>query len=285
MKETVLLFGPEKSLVGVITDPPPEARRAERPAVVLLNAGLLHRVGPNRLYVRLARRLAASGLVVARFDLSGVGDSRPAGERSGFAERAVAETRACIDLLAATRGARRFVVGGLCSGADHALLVAGEDPRIVGVALLEPVSAPSTAQVIDSYRDRLLRPTSWVRLLTGRSEAWTILARRLLARLGPRPRGAAAAPPPAPPSDAGSPGDRMRRFAERGGALCLVYSAGNPAHYHYRTVLRRQLDGVPADRLRVEVISGTDHVFTPLDSQGRLIDALCDWARTVAAEG
>jgi len=279
VKETALLFGPGKSLVGVITDPPSETRRAERPAVVLLNAGLLHRVGPNRLYVRLARRLAASGLVVARFDLSGVGDSRPAGERSGFAERAVAETRACIDLLAATRGARRFVVGGLCSGADHALLAAGEDARIVGVALLEPVSAPSTAQVIDSYRDRLLRPTSWVRLLTGRSEAWTILARRLRARLGPRPR--AAARPPAPPSDEGSPGYRMRRFAERGGALCLVYSAGNPAHYHYRTVLRRQLDGVPADRLRVEVIGETDHVFTPLASQARLIDALCDWAGTV----
>lgn len=280
MKETVLLFGPEKSLVGVITDPPPETRRADRPAVVLLNAGLLHRVGPNRLHVRLARRLAASGLVVARFDLSGVGDSRPVGERSGFAERAVAETRACIDLIAATRGVRRFIVGGLCSGADHALLAAGEDARIVGVALLEPVSAPSTAQVIDSYRDRLLRPASWIRLLTGRSEAWTILTRRLRSRLGPRPR-AVAAPPAAPPSDAGSPGDRMRRFAESGGALCLVYSAGNPAHYHYRTVLRQQLEGVPADRLRVEVIGETDHVFTPLESQGRLIDALCDWAGTV----
>ncbi len=271
MKESVLLFGREKSLVGVITDPPPEARRPGSPAVVLLNAGLLHRVGPNRLHVRLARRLAASGLVTARFDLSGIGDSRPAGERSGFAGRAVAETRACIDLLAAARGARRFVVGGLCSGADHALLAAGEDARIVGLALLEPVSAPSTAQVIDSYRDRLLRPASWIRLLTGRSEAWTILARRL------RPR-AAAAPPPASPSYEGSPGDRMRRFAERGGALCLVYSAGNPAHYHYRTVLRRQLEGAPPDRLRVEVIGETDHVFTPLDAQGRLIDALCDWA-------
>lgn len=282
MKESVLLFGPEKSLTGVITDPPPEARRGEGPSVVLLNAGLVHRVGPNRLYVRLARRLAASGLVVARFDLSGVGDSRPAGERSGFTERAVAETRACMDLLASTRGTGCFVVGGLCSGADNALVAAGEDPRIVGLALLEPVSAPSTAQVIDSYRDRLLLPASWIRLLTGRSEAWTILARRLRARLAPRAR-AATVPPPALPSDAGSPGDRMRRFADRGGVLCLVYSAGNPAHYHYRTVLRRQLEGVPARRLRVEVVDETDHVFTPLESQGRLIDALCDWAGGLGA--
>jgi hypothetical protein len=280
VKETALLFGPEKSLVGVITDPPPGAVRPGGPAVVLLNAGLVHRVGPNRLYVRLARRLAARGLVTARFDLSGIGDSRPAVERSGFAERAVAETRACVDLLAATRGARRFVVGGLCSGADHALLAAGEDARVVGLALLEPVSAPSTAQVIDSYRDRLLRPASWIRLLTGRSEAWTILTRRLRAALSPRPP-AAAASPPVPPPDTGSPGERMRRFAERGGALCLVYSAGNPAHYHYRTALSRQLEGVPPGRLRVEVIGETDHVFTPLDAQERLIEAVCSWAASV----
>jgi hypothetical protein len=277
VRETVVLFGPGKSLVGVITDPPLGERQPERPAVVLLNAGLVHRVGPNRLHVRLARRLASAGLVVARFDLSGVGDSRPAGDRSDFAQRAVAETRACMDLLAATRGSSRFVVGGLCSGADHGLLAAGEDSRIVGLALLEPVSAPSTAQVIDSYRERLLRPASWFRLLTGQSEILTILARRVRARLAPGKR-RAPAPPPAPPSDAESPGDRMRRFAERGGAVCLVYSAGNPAHYHYRSVLRRQLEAVPAGRLRVEVIGETDHVFTPLSSQGRLIDALCDWA-------
>jgi alpha/beta superfamily hydrolase len=280
VKETVVLFGPEKSLVGVITDPPPEARRLERPAVVLLNAGLLHRVGPNRLYVRLARRLASSGLVVARFDLSGVGDSRPIADGSGFTQRAVAEARACMDLLAATRGASRFVVGGLCSGADHGLLAAGEDSRIVGLALLEPVSAPSTAQVVDSYRDRLLRPASWARLLTGRSEVLTILAERVRARLARGPR-RSTGPAPVPASDAESPANLMRRFAARGGAVCLVYSAGNPAHYHYRSVLRRQLDGVPAGRLRVVVVGETDHVFTPLSSQGRLIDALCDWTGTL----
>jgi alpha-beta hydrolase superfamily lysophospholipase len=306
VRETVLLFGPDKSLAGVITDPPPGARADGCPAVVLLSAGLLHRVGPNRLYVRLARRLAARGHVVARFDLSGVGDSRPAGERSDFTTRAIAETRACMDLLASTRRVSRFVVGGLCSGADNALAAAGADPRIVGLALLEPVSAPSAGQIVDSYRDRLLRPSSWIRLLTGRSEAWTILAARLRARLRKRtpaplspavvaPAGAQSAPamPPLPAgaqadapqthapaavaSAAVAPEAQMRAFASRGGALCLVYSAGNPAHYHYRTVLQRPLEGLPADRLRVEVVPETDHVFTPLQAQARVIDALCDW--------
>ena len=70
----------------------------------------------------------------------------------------------------------------------------------------------------------------------------------------------------------------MRQFAERGGALCLAYSAGNPAHYNFRTTLQREIGGLPAGRLRVEVIEETDHVFTPLEAQRRLIDALCDWA-------
>jgi hypothetical protein len=290
LKEAALLFGAGKSLVGVITDPPSDVQAGERPAVVLLNAGLLHRVGPNRLYVKLARRLAASGFVVVRFDLSGIGDSRAVGERSTFSQRAVAETRTCMDLLAASRGARRFIVGGLCSGADNALLAAGEDARIVGALLIEPVSdAPSAGQLLESYRARLLRPSSWLRFLTGRSEAWSALAELMSARRarsravgirGSRPVEPAAAAPPAPESQPS--GGQMRRFLERGGALCLVYSAGNPGHYHYRRVLRRELMGVPTSLLRVEVVEEADHVFTPLEAQARLVNAVCGWAEAVA---
>lgn len=303
MTETALLFGAGKGLVGVITDPA-AGPGGGRPAVVLLNAGLLHRVGPNRLYVKLARRLAASGFVVMRFDLSGIGDSRAAVDRTSFEERAVAETRAALDLLAATRGADRFLVGGLCSGADNALRAALEDARIAGLALLEPVSgAPSAGQMLGSYRDRLLRPSSWLRLLSGRSELWSGLAHLLKAHLSRRRRrpermapspsvagvaasGAlvAASPesPPDPPPE--SPGRQMRRFAEGGGSLCLVYSADNPAHYHYAKVLGRDLRGLTEDRLRVTVVPESDHVFTPLEAQARVLDAVCAWANSLQNE-
>jgi len=272
LKETALLFGAGKNLVGVITDPAALSGPPSRPVVVLLNAGLLHRVGPNRLYVKLARRLAGEGFVVARFDQSGIGDSPKATEPSGFEGRAVAETRACMDLLASSRGAREFVLAGLCSGADYSLLVAAQDPRVAGMVLIDPASAPSTGQVIDSYRTRLLSPRSWIRLLTGQSEAWSLLTQRL------RSRRKIAAPPPAPAVESVSPGIRMRQFAERGGSLCLVFSEGNPAHYNFRTALTQQIGNVPDGRLRVEVVAETDHIFTPLDAQRRLLDAVCDWA-------
>ena len=100
MRERTLLFGDGKSLVGIITEPPPSDEVLARPAVILLNAGLLHRIGPNRVHVRLARRLAEAGFVVMRFDYSGIGDSRPRTDDTPFARSALAETRQCMDVLA-----------------------------------------------------------------------------------------------------------------------------------------------------------------------------------------
>ena len=56
MTETAVLFGPRQTLVGVLTDPGAPAP-PDRPAIILLNAGRIHHVGPNRLHVKLARRL------------------------------------------------------------------------------------------------------------------------------------------------------------------------------------------------------------------------------------
>ena len=78
MTEQVLLFGTNRCLVGMLTEPEKSQVPADLPAFILFNAGLLHRVGPNRLHVTLARRLARRGFPVLRFDFSGIGDSRVA---------------------------------------------------------------------------------------------------------------------------------------------------------------------------------------------------------------
>ncbi len=75
MKEEALRFGPNGSLIGIVTDPSEEERGKNLPAFLLLNAGHLHRVGPNRHYVSIARKLSAMGFTVLRFDFSGIGDS------------------------------------------------------------------------------------------------------------------------------------------------------------------------------------------------------------------
>ncbi len=88
MIEKIALFGESRNLVGVITQPGDGP--APDFAFVLLNAGVIHHVGPNRINVKLARRLADSGFTVMRFDLSGIGDSRASQSTLSFEAQAVA---------------------------------------------------------------------------------------------------------------------------------------------------------------------------------------------------
>ena len=114
MKEETLLFGPGQGLVGTLSVP---SRPTESLGMILLNAGMIHRVGPHRVNVRLARELARHGIASIRFDLAGHGDSaRPSGSLS-FQNQAVEDIRQAADALANATGLRRFAVFGLCSGA------------------------------------------------------------------------------------------------------------------------------------------------------------------------
>jgi hypothetical protein len=54
--EEVTRLGADGQLLGIVSHPSPMV--ADRPIVILLNAGVLHRVGPHRMHVTLARQLA-----------------------------------------------------------------------------------------------------------------------------------------------------------------------------------------------------------------------------------
>ena len=53
MKEKAILFGDGKGLLGILTEP--QGSSADL-GVVILNSGLLHRMGPNRLHVKMNSR-------------------------------------------------------------------------------------------------------------------------------------------------------------------------------------------------------------------------------------
>lgn len=280
MRERALLFGEQKSLVGVITDPP-EPPSPERPAVVFLNAGILHRVGPNRIHVRLARDLAREGFASLRFDYSGLGDSRPRADPTPFAEATVIETTQGMDVLASTRGTRSFLLVGICSGADSALRAAGRDARVVGAALIEPYSVPAPGFLLYSYRRKLLNPVSWWRLLRGRSEVLAMLKERPM-----QPPGEEAAVTSADsivPSRAELV-RQVRGLIQRGVNLCFVYSSGSPAYFNYLSLLRRELRRpVATGQARLRVLTRTDHVFTPMVAQERLVTSVREWAKALVA--
>lgn len=276
VRERTMLFGEGKSLVGVFTEPE-GGTVPGRPALVLLNAGVLHRVGPNRLHVRLARSLAEAGLSTLRFDQSGLGDSPPRPSGLPFVRAMVDEVRQAMDALATTRGITSFVLGGICSGADNSLRAAAEDERVVGALLIEAYTVPSRAFTAYSYRHKLFSPRSWWRLLRGQSELVS----------STRPRATTSAGDPTPPhvpaaveSVLPSPEalvTSVRRLVDRGVRLCLVYAETSSAYFNYRVLLRRPLRRARPGQVRVEVLDRTDHAFTPLDVQQRFVDAISDW--------
>src|SRR6185312_2473693 len=160
--EEPLQFGEGGRLLGVLTQPPSRDTNS-LPTFVFLSAGLLHRVGPYRLHVRLARELAHMGFNSLRADLAGMGDSPP---RPGFSNRdsLAADFAEIMTVLDTRLGSAPIVTAGLCTGADNCVHLALEERRIVGMVLLDPASFPDRA-----IRSRLLieKYTSPARYIAG----------------------------------------------------------------------------------------------------------------------
>ena len=142
-------FGSEAQLVGIVTRP-----NAPLPtSVVILNAGVLHRVGPHRLHVLLARRLAERGFQALRLDLGGIGDSVASSDATTFRESAVADTRLAMTGLAT----RSHVIFGVCAGADNALATALADDRVAGIVLVDPYVYPTRLATVRALRMKIRR--------------------------------------------------------------------------------------------------------------------------------
>lgn len=168
-RETVETFGRHGSLAGILTRPPGEETRGI--PVVLLGAGILHKVGPSRASVDVARRLAAAGHPVLRFDLSGIGDS-PRVDEASLDRTAVLDIQDAISLVAERAGAPTGVaLVGFCSGADNGLFVASEDPRVARLVLFDPTVHRTRGFELRRMSRRLTSPRSWWNVLSGRSLA------------------------------------------------------------------------------------------------------------------
>lgn len=287
MNERAIAFGPDRGLVGVLAEPATAV--AGRPTFLLLNAGLLPHVGPSRLYVRLARALAEAGFASLRFDFSGLGDSAPRGDAEPLERYAVAETRSAMDWLHAARGDERFVLGGLCLGADVAWRAAFQDERVAGLALFNPTElvrreadpaqddAPSLEETLERastrtrlryYAGRLARPAAWGRVLSGQSDLGAF-GRTLGRAVAARFFGRSSAPVRTD----------VAPLLERGTALLLLYSEGSTAYDLFQLHHERDARARAGDRLELEVVADTDHVFTLGWARERLVGATVAWAR------
>jgi pimeloyl-ACP methyl ester carboxylesterase len=279
IKEQAHVLGPRQSLVGIITPATPTPS-ADKPYVVVLNAGIVHRVGPNRMSVTLARQLCASGFNVLRFDLSGIGDSDPREDVLAPFEAAMADVREALDWLEQTRGARRFILVGLCSGADQAVTYCGTDGRVIGVVLFDPL-IPRTRQFFRRHLvSKLLNGRTWLSVLSGRHALWGKLLRQV------------SAVPPGPSNSRGAALENptVRALLEQAyqvavgqGVKILAVFAGAGGREYWVNYREQILDAFPTvnfgTSMSIEYVKQSDHTFSFESDRGHVIGVIVDWVK------
>jgi len=283
LKERVVTFGPDSILVGIETLPAEDRNDPNLPAVVLLNAGVVHRTGPHRMTVRLARRLAEAGFHVLRYDRSGLGDSLPrsTGNSTGAA---IADGQAAMDYLADTSGRKRFVFGGLCSGADNSLKIALVDKRVVGMILLDPFGYRTPRFYLQRFQAR--GADLGVLLRYANRELGETLHRCLGRWLPSRPDASAPPKPAAAYRREQTPkelfGRQLRHLTDRGTRILAIYTGSASDKYNYAEQFS---DGFRtfglADRVDCEYLREVNHTFTELSAQQLLCDHVAGWLERV----
>lgn len=274
MNESVFQLGPEQNLVGVWTDPAGAARPL---AVLMLNAGVIYRIGAHRTSVKLARHLASAGFRCARFDLCGVGDSRAPRGASDFRTQAVRDIRAVMDGFEARHGPHAFALVGICSGAAHAQATALVDARVRGVFLIDGFVYPTLKGRLH-FLHRMRLAYGW-RGFAGRflRHGWTRL----------RTRGEAADEGLA---DTGPQRSReeyaqdMRALMQRQVQVAVLFTGSYLEVYGYARQLPDSFAGEPwLNHVQCLFEPGVDHTLTLRASQQVLLTRVAEWVEAVAA--
>ena len=163
--EKTFLFGKNRNLIGILSQPS-ENNISERPVVLILNAGLVHRPGPFRINTELSREIMKEGYTVLRFDQSGIGDSEKIPQdRRTYAERNLDDVGEALDCIKEKCGDKKVIVIGLCTGADYAHKAASKYDVITGAVLLDGYGYPTTKFYIKRYLPILFAPKRIFNLL------------------------------------------------------------------------------------------------------------------------
>jgi pimeloyl-ACP methyl ester carboxylesterase len=276
------------SLFGIVTEPAAGERR--RRGVILLNSGADHHIGPNRLYVSLARTWSGHGYVVLRLDLAGIGDSAPRPGQAAnevFPPEAMSDVAAALQYLRDRYGLREVTVAGVCSGAYHAIRAAISGLSFDRALLVNPQNFNwkpgmklDTAKMIAAVSSAAVlgRPISahhWRLLFSGRIDVLRVL-RIIWRRL--RLEGAAFVERTAVRlhlRTSANLGKELETLAARGVGLVFVFSRGDGGDRLLHLLAGPALDRL-GERCRIHLIDSADHGFSRSASRQSLLKTLSD---------
>ena len=280
----------QTKMFGVLTRSVADSRQRS-PAVLMLSAGSVHAIGPNRLWVRLARRWAARGMTVLRLDVSGIGDSPPrrsADQNVVYSRYALDDVAAGLRYLKSQPTVGECHVVGLCSGAYHAFKAAVAGQAVASAVMINPltyfwqdgdrlsdVNEYEIFELTSRYSGKFFTAEPWHKLIRGELDLrlilevvlrrlWNVVASYVfeLARLLHLPLR----------NDLARELDTASRH---GIALRFVFAAGAPGF----ALLRKQ-SGNAIARLQarkvatLDFVIDADHTFTHMRARERLVQVL-----------
>ena len=285
-------FGDQHQLFGIVTTPKTMAVEEGKPAVVMLNSGSVHRVGPNRLYVELTRSLAARGLLCLRFDLQGLGDSaltHAGTENNAYPRSAISDTSDALQFLKKEFRSKHFVLIGLCSGAHAAMhaAIGLPDIDITAAMLINPltfryVEGMSLAtsrqfQDVEHYKKSARSAQKWLKLLRGQVDLLHVMKlgqSQLKLRLASLKEMfyerffLQKAPPLA---------QDLTKLQQLQRPLRLFIAEGDPGYILLKNGARYTSSRLVKNGfIRVNVIANANHTFSKRKPREELIEMICD---------
>ncbi|HET9650940.1 MAG TPA: hypothetical protein VFP36_02055, partial [Usitatibacter sp.] len=295
VEESLHRFGEGGRLFGILAR---KGACTDRPLVILFNAGAVHHVGPNRIYVEAARALAANGIACLRMDLETLGDSvlddawRENYPYPRTAMRDVAQAFA----FARELGFARVIAAGLCSGAHmafHAGLDASND-CIDEILLLNPLvyywkegmslDTSTKFEDMEQYRKSARDPERWKKLLRGE-----VRMKRLVEVLAGHALGLVkpywdAAHEILFPATGGTRLSRdLRGLMAMGRPVTFFLGDRDQGLRILDAEARRTLRaGLASGRITIHAIAGGDHTFSRLRPRRDLVRSLVDHCRRTA---
>ena len=273
MTERAVRFGPAGALSGIYHCPEKAADLA-LPGVIILPAGIDQKVGPTRLYVGIARAIAAAGFPVLRFDYFGLGESHPSPVTGGGRAGSLPSDRGgdvdfALDWLSRERPQAGVVLLGLCSGAHDAHRVAARDQRIVGVCQLDGYGYRTGRYWLQYTVERLFDRRRWVNVIrrklprkasvedgdpvTGDVDFFTMPAKRALAA-------------------------ELRAMMSRDVRLLYLFSGQTSNYYNYERQFAAAFSDVDfGQRLTEAFFPEADHTFSRSVDRRKLTARVASW--------
>ena len=275
--------------------------------ISILNPGIKNRVAPNRLNVKLARKLCSLGYPILRFDPEGVGESGGELPRTSVQNiwGIIQQGHFIGDILASNRffrnktGIQQILLAGICGGGISALLASEQDDNIPGLILIDVpvflegerdyaatiVPGRYADMVFMQYAYKFFIFSAWRRFLTLQTD-YRALARAFWVKLGGT---GLASKTPAKSGDkkvGGLPFNEKfipayQKFVDGQGKVLFVLAENDASTAYFENLFAKDFlseeNKAGCERLK---INNANHIYALKEWQEQLMNGVCDWVTT-----